>query len=112
MRRNLSSQQHPPVLRLCPLGVFLAATSFLALSGPAYGQSGTIVTIAGNGSESGDSGDGGAATAAGIYYPNAIAVDAAGNIYITDQTQRIRPSPPKQATASYSSPWGWGRPVR
>lgn len=50
----------------------------------------TITTVAGNG-EQGFSGDGGAATAAGIDSPNGVAVDAAGNIYIADtHNQRVR----------------------
>ena len=46
--------------------------------------SGTIGTVAGNGTW-GYSGDGGAATAAGLYYPNGVAVDASGNLYIADE---------------------------
>ncbi|NNC89263.1 MAG: hypothetical protein HKN82_12455, partial [Akkermansiaceae bacterium] len=42
---------------------------------------GVITTIAGNGSDS-VSGDGGAATAAGIFYPVGVDVDASGNVYI------------------------------
>ncbi|MBS1799733.1 MAG: SMP-30/gluconolactonase/LRE family protein [Acidobacteria bacterium] len=50
----------------------------------------TIGTVAGNG-EQGFSGDGGAATAAGIDSPNGVAVDAAGRIYIGDtHNQRVR----------------------
>jgi len=50
----------------------------------------TITTVAGNG-EQGFSGDGAAATAAGIDSPNGVAVDAAGNIYIADtHNQRVR----------------------
>ena len=41
---------------------------------------GTITTIAGTGSSS-DSGDGGPATSAGVF-PNSVAVDSAGNVYI------------------------------
>ena len=56
--------------------------------------SGIITTAAGSGiSRSGASnvGDGGPATAAGFYYPSAVAVDAAGNMYICEQgNQRIR----------------------
>ncbi|MBS1859407.1 MAG: hypothetical protein JST11_28795, partial [Acidobacteria bacterium] len=51
--------------------------------------SGTITTAAGNGS-TGYSGDGGPATSAGIFAPNAVAVDAAGNLYIADSNNRIR----------------------
>jgi hypothetical protein len=45
--------------------------------------SGTITTVAGNGS-GGNSGDGGAATSATLGQPNVIAVDAVGDLYIAD----------------------------
>ena len=51
-------------------------------------SSGTITTIAGNGSST-YSGDGGAATAAGMY-PISLAVDASGNIFVGDKSFRIR----------------------
>src|SRR3984957_1367243 len=44
---------------------------------------GNITRIAGNG-QSGYSGDGGAATAAQLEYPDGIAIDAAGNVYVAD----------------------------
>ena len=44
---------------------------------------GIITTIAGNGTR-GFSGDGGPATSAAFSYPSAVAVDSAGNVYITD----------------------------
>jgi sugar lactone lactonase YvrE len=51
---------------------------------------GTITTIAGNGT-AGFSGDGGAATSAELNTPSAVAVDSAGNLYIVDASnQRIR----------------------
>lgn len=49
-----------------------------------------IATVAGNGS-TGFNGDGAAATSAGLYYPNDVAIDRAGNIYIADTfNYRIR----------------------
>lgn len=46
-------------------------------------SSGTITTFAGTGAP-GYSGDGGAATAAQLWLPSAVAVDASGNVYIAD----------------------------
>ena len=49
---------------------------------------GIITTVAGNGTNT-DSGDGGAATNAGLDLPNDVAWDAAGNLYIGDY-QHVR----------------------
>ncbi|GAB3690750.1 hypothetical protein GCM10027592_08230 [Spirosoma flavus] len=52
--------------------------------------SGTITTVAGNGTP-GFSGDGGPATAASLDNPNSVAVDSLGNLYIADfNNHRIR----------------------
>src|SRR5438046_358114 len=51
---------------------------------------GTITTVAGNGSPA-FAGDGGAATSASLNYPDRVALDASGNLYIADQrNNRIR----------------------
>jgi sugar lactone lactonase YvrE len=51
---------------------------------------GIITTVAGNGTGS-FSGDGAAATSAGLYFPQGVAVDSAGNLYIADfDNRRIR----------------------
>ena len=49
---------------------------------------GAITTIAGNGTR-GYSGDGGPATAAQLYSPEGAAVDAAGNVYISDSGNNV-----------------------
>lgn len=51
---------------------------------------GTITTVAGNGTVD-FSGDGGSATSAGLNYPQGIAVDPSGNLYIADtHNSRVR----------------------
>jgi hypothetical protein len=54
--------------------------------------SGTITTVAGNGTE-GFSGDGGPATAASLHRPGAVVVDRWGNLYIADGSDHNNPSP-------------------
>jgi uncharacterized repeat protein (TIGR01451 family) len=51
--------------------------------------SGNITTVAGNGVCCGHTGDGGAATAAQIGSPYAVAVDASGNLYIADVSNNV-----------------------
>jgi len=53
-------------------------------------SNGVITTVAGNGTQ-GFSGDNGPAASAQLYYPNGVAVDSAGNLYIADTVNnRIR----------------------
>jgi hypothetical protein len=53
-------------------------------------SSGTITTVAGTGT-AGFSGDGGPATSAQLAYPQEMAVDGSGNLYIADrENQRVR----------------------
>ena len=80
-----------------PNGVALDADGNLFISDPGNDRirrvdavSGIITTVAGNGIEE-FSGDGGAATSAGIFNPADIALDADGNLFISDPgNQRIR----------------------
>lgn len=51
---------------------------------------GFISTVAGNGTTGALSGDGGPATAATISLPWGVAADQKGNIYVTDDNERIR----------------------
>lgn len=48
-----------------------------------------ITTIAGNSPSPSYSGDGGQATNAGLSYPTAVAVDAAGNVFIADYSNYV-----------------------
>ncbi len=50
---------------------------------------GIISTFAGNGLPM-YAGDGGLATNASMYFPNGVALDAVGNVFISDQSRRIR----------------------
>ena len=61
-----------------------SASLLCAQSGTSY----LITTVAGNGT-SGYAGDGGPATSAGLYAPQALALDTLGNLYIADNN-RIR----------------------
>ena len=60
---------------------------------------GVIATVAGNGTL-GFSGDNGPATSAQLYYPQGVAVDSAGNLYVADtNNNRIRVLTPAVVTA-------------
>ena len=52
-------------------------------------SNGLIRTVAGTGVK-GDAGDGGQATSAQLYCPTGVAVDAQGNLYISDTNHRVR----------------------
>jgi trimeric autotransporter adhesin len=78
-----------------PEGVAVDASGNLYISDTLNGvvrkvtASGTIFTFAGNGID-GYSGDGGPATSAEFGSPTGLAVDGAGNLYISDSGARIR----------------------
>ena len=63
---------------------------------------GTITTLAGSGT-GGYSGDGGPATAAQLFAPAAVAVDAAGNVYIADTgNARVRKVTPQGTISTFA----------
>ena len=79
-----------------PNGLALDSGGNLYIASPYGGRvrkvvlsSGNITTVVGNGNYCGSSGDGGPATAAEIY-PQALAVDPAGNLYISDWPAAVR----------------------
>ena len=51
---------------------------------------GTVTTVAGGTGNTAYNGDGITATSANLWIPNMVALDSAGNIYITDNNYRIR----------------------
>ena len=53
-------------------------------------SAGVIMTVAGNGVE-GFSGDGGPATSASLNYPEDVAFDASGNLFIADSANNRVP---------------------
>jgi uncharacterized protein (TIGR03437 family) len=79
---------------LSPLAVIVDAFGNLFIASDQQirkvSASGIIATAAGNGTP-GFSGDGGAATAASLYFPYSAALDASGNLFIADtDNNRIR----------------------
>jgi uncharacterized protein (TIGR03437 family) len=69
--------------RIAQLFVPVICLFLSAWPAPSQGVAGNIATIAGNGSGT-FSGDGGPAAIAGLSYPRGLAIDANGNLYISD----------------------------
>ena len=63
-------------------------------------QAGYIYTVAGNGEKT-YAGDGGPATSASLDVPHGVAVDSAGNLYITEFDNRIR-----EVASTSGNQWG------
>jgi sugar lactone lactonase YvrE len=66
----------------------IASANYTLETTPQTAPNGVITTVAGNGFQ-GYAGDGGLATKANLAYPPAVAVDAAGNLYIADYTSSV-----------------------
>lgn len=82
---NLNS---PAAVALDASGNFYIADTYNSRIRKVDAGTGMISTVAGNGL-GGYTGDGGAATAAQLYFPTGVAVDAAGNVYIADQSNGV-----------------------
>ena len=52
-------------------------------------STGLVSTVAGTGS-SASNGDGGAATSAAVYSPRGVAMDSSGNLYLSEESSRVR----------------------
>jgi uncharacterized protein (TIGR03437 family) len=77
-------------IRFPALSSYLLVVFCLGMYSQASGQTGTITTVAGNGTQ-GFSGDGGPATSASLYDPVGVTLDASGNLFIADDYHnRIR----------------------
>jgi trimeric autotransporter adhesin len=86
---TLASSDDPRAIAVDALGNIYVADGFGYRVWKVTPQ-GIVSTVAGNG-VSGFSGDGGPATAAELSYPNGVAADASGNLYISDATNnRVR----------------------
>lgn len=78
----------PAALALDSAGNLFIADVYNSRVREVSASTGIITTVAGVGTF-GFSGDGGPATSAQIGYPNALAVDAAGNLYIADSSYSV-----------------------
>jgi sugar lactone lactonase YvrE len=73
---------------LTALGLVAAGVVVVSGSVPSQAATGDITTVIGDG-RSGYTGDGGPATSAQLYGPQALTYDAAGNLYIADSNNNV-----------------------
>jgi DNA-binding beta-propeller fold protein YncE len=106
---------------LCPYGISIDGLGNLYVADTYNNRivkilpDGTATTIAGRGPsysyyyKGGYSGDGGWATDAELYLPHAVAVDAAGNVYIADSENfRVRKVTPDGIITTVAGNGTWG----
>lgn len=97
-----------------PAGIALDALGNLYISDSINNRirkvtsAGIISTVAGNGSAYGANGDGGPATSARITTPYGVALDAAGNLYISDSNCYIRMVVPSGTISKVAGNGGCG----
>lgn len=97
----LQAGMQPYAIAVAPNGaIYFTDCGAPVIGGRSYrvrmvAANGTISTVAGNATFV-DSGDGGLATAAGLGFPDGVALDSAGNLYIADNSgntvRRVSPS--------------------
>jgi uncharacterized protein (TIGR03437 family) len=104
---------NPSALGLGTGGSFYIVDSGTAYDGGSYrvrmvAANGIITTVAGKATNA-DSGDGGLATSASLGGPSGVALDSAGNLYISEYyTQHIRKVSPDGTITTYAGAAGYG----
>ena len=86
--RSITMRSAFMTIRNVASSCFAIAFVAIALGGCAFGQTGIIATVAGSWA-AGFNGDNGAAINAQLNLPNAVAVDAQGNIYFADNAYPV-----------------------
>ncbi|WP_263352842.1 FG-GAP-like repeat-containing protein [Acidicapsa acidisoli] len=84
-----ASVENPNALAIDSTGNLYIATSYVGRIRKVAAGTGIITTVAGNGDVNGSSGDGGPATRAEVY-PQGLAVDSSGNLYLSNWAATVR----------------------
>lgn len=96
----------PTCVRVSPAGELYISESFghrirkVSATGAIYTAVGTGVAD--------NTGDGGPATAAAIYYPRSMTFDAAGNLYLTSNTNSVRKVDATGVISTFAGSSAWG----